>query len=129
MKLDVKGLEDLLERIKKAGGNITQATETALKESAKPFYDDLRSGIAKHRDTGLTESSLRTLDVKWDGNVASLKVGFDINKGGLPALFIEYGTPKQKPRPFIRPAITRNKPKARKIQQKVLVDILKEFEK
>jgi HK97 gp10 family phage protein len=119
----------MLERIKKAGGSIEQAAEKALKESAKPFYDDLQAGIKEHYDTGDTELSLRTTNVKWEGNVATLKVGFDMNKGGLPALFIEYGTPRQKAKPFIRPAITRNKPKARKIQQKVLSDILKELEK
>lgn len=129
MKLDLKGLEEMLERIKRAGGNIEQAAEKALKESAEPFYDDLQAGIKEYHDTGDTELSLRTTNVKWEGNVATLKVGFDMKKGGLPALFIEYGTPKQKPRPFIRPAITRNKPKARKIQQKVLSDILKELEK
>lgn len=129
MKLDIKGLEDMLERIKKAGGKIEQATEKALKESAKPFYDDLQAGIQAHYKTGDTELSLRSTNVEWNGNVASLKVGFDMNRGGLPALILEYGSPKQPARPFIRPAITRNKPKAKKIQQKVLGDILKELEK
>lgn len=129
MKLDTKGIEALLERIKKAGGSIEQATEKALTESAEPFFDDLRAGIAKHRLTGETESSLRKNRVEWEGGKASIKIGFNINNGGLPALFVEYGTPTQKAQPFIRPAITKNKPKAKRIQQAILNNMLKDLEK
>jgi len=129
MKLDLKGFDNLLERIKKAGGDINAAAEQALIESAKPFNEDLKAGIEKHRLTGVTEKSMKPLEVKWEGNIATLNVGFDMKKGGLPALFIEYGTPTQKADPFIRPAITKNTPKARKIQKKVLNDILGELEK
>ena len=129
MKLDTKGIEAMLERIKKAGGNIEQAAEKALTESAEPFFDDLRAGIAKHRLTGETERSLRKNRVEWEGGKASIKIGFDINNGGLPALFVEYGTPTQKAQPFIRPAIVKNKSKAKRIQQTVLNNILKDLKK
>ena len=55
MKLDLRGVSDLLERIQKVGGNIDAAAEKALLESAKPCVEDLKSGIKKHRRTGLTE--------------------------------------------------------------------------
>jgi HK97 gp10 family phage protein len=129
IKLNLKGLDELLERIKKAGGSIEQAAEKALVESAEPFFDDLKAGIAEHRLTGETERSLRKNKVEWEGGKASVKIGFDINNGGLPALFVEYGTPTQKAQPFIRPAIVKNKPKAKRIQQTVLNNILKDLEK
>jgi len=128
MKLSMKGFEDMLERIQKSGGNINQAAEKALIEGAKPFRDDLKKGIQKHYRTGLTESTLRDLKVEWDGNIASLKTGFDISKGGLPALFIEYGTPTQKANPFIRPSIKRNESKAKRIQKEELMKALEELE-
>lgn len=130
MKLDLTGFNTMLESIQKAGGQIDKAAEKALTESATPFYEDLKVGIKKHRKSGLTESSL--LDPKnivWEGNRVTLKVGFDMSKGGLPALFLEYGTPKQKATPFIQPAIKRNQPKAKKIQKNVLSEILEELKK
>jgi HK97 gp10 family phage protein len=129
MKLSMNGFEDMLERIRKAGGSIEKAAEAALVEGAKPFQDDLKKGIIKHHRTGLTEKALQENEVKWEGNVATLEAGFKISKGGLPALFIEYGTPKQKADPFIRPAIESNTPKARRIQKQVLSKILEELEK
>ena len=130
MKLDLGAFTGMLEQIQKAGGSIERAAEKALSESAKPFYDDLKAGIAKHRKSGLTEKSLLDPNnIVWDGNRVTLKVGFDMSKGGLPALFIEYGTPKQTPDPFIQPAIKRNQPKAKKIQQQVLSEILEGLEK
>ena len=45
MKLDLNGFKELLERIQKAGGNIDAAAEKALVESAKPFMEDLKTGI------------------------------------------------------------------------------------
>ncbi len=128
MKLDLKGLSDLLERIQKVGGNIDAAAEKALVESAKLFVEDLKSGIKKHRRTGLTEASLNDpTQLQREGNQLTLNVGFDLGKGGLPALFLEYGTPSIKPEPFIRPAIQHNQPKARKVQQEILSQILEDL--
>ena len=130
MSLDLSGFTGMLERIQKAGGDIDKAAEKALSESAKPFYDDLKDGIRKHHKMGFTEASLLDPNgATWDGNRITLKVGFDMSKGGVPALFIEYGTPKQAPEPFIQPAITKNKSKAKKIQQRILGEILGELEK
>lgn len=130
MRLDLIGFSTMLEGIQKAGGNIERAVETALTESAKPFETELKAGIAKHHRTGLTEKSLlASNNVQWDGNRATLNVGFDIAKGGLPALFIEYGTPRMPADPFIQPAIQRNQSKAKKIQQQVLNEILEGIEK
>ena len=129
MKLDLNGFKELLERIQKAGGNIDAAAEKALVESAKPFMEDLKTGINKHHQTGLTEASLNDpTQIERDGNRLTLKVGFDLGKGGLPALFLEYGTPRMKAEPFIQSSIQRNQSKSRKIQKELLSKILKELE-
>ncbi|XCH78851.1 MAG: HK97-gp10 family putative phage morphogenesis protein [Candidatus Dehalobacter alkaniphilus] len=131
MRLDSK-LDDMLIDIMAAGGKIDDAAEKALVESVKPIHDDMKEVIKKHRKTGLTESSLReasSRNVEWDVNRAVIRVGFDVKKGGLPALFLEYGTPKQKAEPFIQPSIERNKAKTRKIQKRILGEILEELVK
>jgi len=130
MKLDLSGVKELLVRIQKAGGNIDAAAEKAIVESAKPFLNDLKVGIKKHRRTGLTEASLNDpTQIEREGNRLTLNVGFDLGKGGLPALFIEHGTPHMKPEPFIQPAIQRNQAKARKIQQTILTQILEDLKR
>ena len=128
MKLDLNGFKELLERIQKAGGNIDTAAEKALTESAKPFMEDLKTGIKKHHRTGLTEASLKVpTQIQREGNRLTLNVGFDLGKGGLPALFLEFGTPRMKADPFIQPAIQRNQSRSRKIQKELLAKILKEL--
>lgn len=130
MKLDMSGFSELLERIQKANGDIDQAAKIALEEGAKPFIQDLKIGIQKHHRTGLTERALSSdPEVSKEGNRLSLEVGFNLRQGGLPALFIEYGTPKMKPDPFIQPAIKRNQSKARKIQEESLMKILEGLRK
>ena len=125
MKLDISGFSSLLERIQKANGDIDQAAIKALEEGAKPFVADLKTAIKKHRLTGETEKSLNdSTQVIREGNRLTLKLGFNLSKGGLPALFLEYGTPRMKPDPFIQTAIKRNQAKARKIQKEVLEKIL-----
>lgn len=39
----------------------------------------------------LTESSIKDEPVEWDGLVAKIPIGFDINNGGYPSIFLIYG--------------------------------------
>jgi HK97 gp10 family phage protein len=128
MRLQLAGVEELLRSIEKMGGNVNQAAEKAILASATPFAQDLKNAIKKHHRTGLTESTLKEpKQVMWEGNRCSINVGFDLKAGGLPALFLEYGTPRMKARPFIRPAINRCKRNAPALQQKALEEIMKEL--
>lgn len=130
LKLELTGVEELLSSIQKMGGDINQAAEKAILASAQPFHQDLQQAIQKHRRSGLTESTLKSPEkVQWEGNRCTLEVGFSIKAGGLPALFLEYGTPRQRARPFIRPAIQRCRKSAQAIQQNTLNDLLKEIQR
>jgi HK97 gp10 family phage protein len=128
LKLELTGVEELLQSIEKMGGDINQAAEKAILASAKPFHQELKLAIKKHRRSGLTEATLHEpTKVHWEGNRCSLQVGFNLKAGGLPALFLEYGTPRMKARPFIRPAINRSRKNMKAIQQKTLSELLKEI--
>ncbi len=128
LKLELTGVDQLLNQIQKIGGDVNQAAERAILASAKPFHQDLKQAIKKHKRSGLTESTLKSpTNIKLQGNQCSLDVGFHIKSGGLPALFLEYGTPRMKAQPFIRPAINRNKKNAKQVQQQAIEQLLKDL--
>lgn len=128
LTLSLNGVDELLKDIEKMGGNVNEAAEKAIMASAQPFTQDLKLAIAKHRRSGLTESALRSpQQVKWEGNRCSLHVGFDMAVGGLPAIFLEYGTSRMSARPFIRPAISRAKRNMVQLQSQALHAIMKDL--
>ena len=97
MKLQVEGLDKLTERLKALDVDIKKVSEDALKETHRIVTDKAKIEIKKHNQTGVTESSLKLQPkVSWSGTTASVSVGFDIANGGLPSIFLMYGTPKMK---------------------------------
>lgn len=96
--LEFKGWDEVIANFEHAGGDIKQATEAALKASKQVITPGARAAIARHRRTGRTEASLDTnMNVEWDGFTASIDVGFHIRQGGLPSIFLMYGTPRVAP--------------------------------
>ena len=99
-KLSLSGdvFQEYADKLEKLGGNLRGAVERALEESADYVNDNLGRDIKPHRRTGKTEKSLRKdWKVEWQGMTASIPVGFDVTKGGLPSIFLMYGTPKHGP--------------------------------
>lgn len=97
MQLEFDGFEKLISKINKMGGDVKGTTEKALKETHKIVTEKAEIAIAPHRDTGRTERSLqRNARIEWLGDVGSVEVGFNLKEGGLPSIFLMYGTPKMK---------------------------------
>ena len=77
---------------------LQEAIKGALIESHKYITPLLLQQIEKHRQTGRTENSLDEIPrVTVEGNKISMPVGFHISQGGLPSIFLMYGTPKMPP--------------------------------
>ncbi|MDE5737144.1 MAG: hypothetical protein K2H93_02130 [Oscillospiraceae bacterium] len=115
---------DVLQRkLKEIGGNAKQTAENALKASHNHVTKKLETAIKPHKKTGETESSLRkTPIIEWTGDmVAEAKVGFHISDGGLPSIFLMYGTPSIEPDNNLKEAIygTKTKNEIKKIQREV----------
>lgn len=100
--VEFAGFDEVLKKLNKLGADTKQITEDALQKSFDIVTRKAEAAIAKPNlpaggkfSTGRTEKSLtRTLDVTWTGTEASAPVGFNIKKGGLPSIFMMYGTPR-----------------------------------
>lgn len=95
LTVDFKGFKEVYAQLDKLNADTKKITEEALEKSFEAVTPGIQAAIAPHHDTGDTEKSLVTsAEVKWQGTVGSVEVGFDIEHGGLPSVFLMYGTPK-----------------------------------
>lgn len=102
MKLEIAGLDKLLERVDKLGGQSREMCEQALIETHRIVTQKAEEGMSPSNlaaggkySSGKTLRSLQyNADVEWSGDIASIKVGFDIEHGGLASIFLMYGTPR-----------------------------------
>ena len=97
LKLEFDGLLEYAELLDKVGGDLKKTTEKALKQTAEHINSNLHKDMKKHHLSGETEKSIKDdVKVEWNGSVASVGVGFKISEGGLPSIFLMYGTPRMK---------------------------------
>lgn len=95
LSIDFKGFEEYAERLEKLGGNLKETVDKALQESAELVNEQLHDEMKRHNRTWDTDKSIRDdARVEWSGNIGSIDVGFDIAHGGLPSIFLMYGTPR-----------------------------------
>lgn len=99
-------MADIADRIEKAGGNIKDAADKALRDTHDYITPQLSTGIARHVATGDTQDSLvRQQTVTWINPLkAQVNIGFDLTEGGWPSIFLMWGTPKMAPDTKLRKA-------------------------
>ena len=108
-KMSFSGYEEIIQDIERIGGNVPKAIEKAVKKSGEETIKEYLKVMDKHRYAGITEESIVTdLKVENDGKKITLQTGFDIKKGGVASIWLDRGTPSQKPIKFIQ-KIKRNK--------------------
>lgn len=128
LKLEFKGFEEYAARLDELGGDLKATTEKALKESHALVTPKIKAAMTKHNRTGGTSRAiLDKSPVVWDGAVASIDVGFDIQSGGMPSIFLMYGTPRVKPDRDLYNAIYGNKTKKeiKELQQEIFSAAIK----
>lgn len=96
ISLDFPGLEEYAEKLDRLGGDyLKKAVEKSLEKTKDLINEQLHEQMKKHHRTGNTERSIMDqARVEWSGTMLSIDVGFDISHGGLPSIFLMYGTPK-----------------------------------
>lgn len=106
MEIDFAGVDRFIEQLNEIGGGATErAIEGALKQTQMLVASNVSKAMSKHDhySTGETEKAIiRDGVVEWTQGAASVSVGFDISEGGLPSIFLMYGT-KVYGQPHIKP--------------------------
>lgn len=121
--MQFKGFEELIEKYDKLGGDIKEITEKCLKESHAYVTPNIKRDMSRHHMTGDTEKSIvEDARVEWDGLTASIDVGFDLKHGGMPSIFLMYGTPRMKKDSKLYNDIygSRTKKEVARIQEEIL---------
>lgn len=126
-----KQLEKQLEALAGMDG-VIRATESALKATDDYVTKEVDKAVSNSRynfnRTGTTKKSIdRDNAIEWDGTVASAKAGFTISKGGLPSVFLMYGTPKIRPDTNLKNAAKGtgiHRDKINKLQQEVFNKVI-----
>lgn len=105
MTLKFAGMDVYIDALRKLGEDVKEVTNETLQQGVDIINEELHVEMKRHHVTGETERSLRDGEkVKWSGDKASVKYGFDIKKGGEPAIYLERGRPHQRPTPVLKPA-------------------------
>ena len=123
-RLEAAGGPDAIKRAVNGGmtaskREINQLITTAMQSSNLP--------AGGKYSTGATMEALnKEYGVSWDGNIASLPLGFDLSGAGLTSIFLMYGTPRMQPANGLHDAIYGDEGRkiARKAQAKAMKTVL-----
>lgn len=129
-----KQLEKQLEELAGLDG-VIEATENALLATDDYVTAEVDKAVASSKfnfdRTGRTKKSIdREQKVEWSGTVASAKAGFTISKGGLPSIFLMYGTPTIRPDTNLKNAAKGegiHRQKIHQIQQEEFSKVIKKY--
>lgn len=131
------GIDNYASQIRKLSNNATEIIGRAVYEGANIVADEIKSGInGLPSKTGVTKQGLESgfgiSRMQDDNGYLNVKTGFEgYNANGvanvLMARIFESGTSKVPKRPFVRPAVTRAKPKAEKRMEEVLDEEIKKL--
>lgn len=93
--MSFKGFEEMAAKFDAMGGDLREVVTECLEKSHGLVTPKLHVDMARHRRTGRTEGSiLDDAQVEWSGTTSSINIGFSVRKGGLPSIFLMYGTPR-----------------------------------
>lgn len=112
---DITALKKYGDQLEAAGGTaaVKRAVEGGMKSTKQQVNNRVTSAMASSNlpaggkySTGDTMEHLnREMAVDWEGNMARLKLGFNLEGGGITSIFLMYGTPHHAPAAGLREAL------------------------
>ena len=135
VKLETSGIEDMIRRLERAGGDARRITEEVLNKSARQITSDTYDALALQNlprggkySTGRTRSSvIADPKTSWDGDTAWTPVGFDFAMPGAGGFLIS-GTPRMAPDQALR-KMFRQKAYMRKLQNEMMEELWEELQR
>lgn len=121
--IEMYGVSDLLKKIEAAGGKVDEAVKKATDNSLEQVGMKMQLFMQGHRDSGDTYKSYEQVPAKVNGGKVEAIVGYDTKNGGLPSIFLDVGTPKQKPHFFRYYAVQNSSKQIQEIQRTTLEEI------
>lgn len=103
LRIDLDGLGGLRAELRRAGPRTERLAEQALRRIATAIQADAKR--AAPVDTGALRNSISTSVTRHGGSVTA-EVGPTVHYGG----FVELGTSRRAPRPYVGPAFDRHAP-------------------
>lgn len=128
-QLEALGGSDALKRATQAGmATAKQEINRQIRTAMQP--GNLPAG-GKYSTGDTLESLDKNMHAKWEGNVATLPLGFDMNKSGITSIMLLYGTPKMRPVAGLHDALYGKtaKAKARKAQEEAMQKVIERLGK
>ena len=98
--IEFAGFDELMNKFNRLDMKTKEVAEEALRKGHEIMTAKAQAATAHypqggHFSSGDTAKSLQTSPkITWNGTEASVPVGFDIKRGGLPSIFMMYGTPR-----------------------------------
>lgn len=142
IQLKIEGFENLLKDIEAAGGTMTSACDSAMRQSAQIMQSELKSQM---QGAGVPSDLINRMPqpvIESEGNRVTARVGYkkgaynpDNLSDGYKVVFLNYGTPYRKEhgkivaKGFIQRAKSAANPKIKREQKKALKKILKRLQK
>lgn len=140
--LQLKGFDDLLEQIQKAGGSIDRAADSCLRQSAQIMQSELKAqmqaaGVESDLINAMPQPQITVGENYYRAAVGYKKGDFDPRNpsDGYKVVFLNYGTPRRTmhgkvaARGFIQAAKKKARPQIKKAQQATLEKILERVSK
>lgn len=124
-KFVLKGLDEYLENLARAGADIDVAAERALMEGAKVIQEQMIADVPI--DTGNLKDHIKIKGPQRDANYIYVEVGvihdkdFTDDETARYANSVEYGNSSMAAQPFIRPAFDKSKSAAVRAMKEVLM--------
>lgn len=122
--VEMYGVSELLKKIEAAGGRVDEAVKKAVDNSLEQVGMKMQLFMLGHKESGETYSSYEQIMASIKDNKVEAMVGYNVKNGGLPAIFLDVGTPKQKPYFFRYYAVENSRKQIEEIQRATLNEIL-----
>ncbi len=96
--LKITGYDELLQDIADMEKDVEEAVESALKKAGDLAVQEYEKVAEEHFYAGITKESIVTSPkIQKEGTKIVMRTGYDIKAGGLASIYLDKGTPKQRP--------------------------------